>query len=181
MIAQVTASTSPGVTGLPITVNLGNGVNTGVELDGDWRIAKPFELHAVAQVNDPRLAQPNALYSRDVNSGMPFIAKRNFSLSGIWDRRWRGGTLENTATLSYRSQSPLDYGPLRDVRMNGYGTLDLSSAWILRKLRYEVRLANATNVKSNSFAYGNPFTLNGSTQVTPLRPQTLWLSIGAGF
>lgn len=168
-------------TGLPITVNLGNGVNTGMELEGDWRVVKSLELHAVAQLNDPRLDQPNAVYARDLNSGMPYIAKRNFSLGGIWDRPWRGGTLETTATLSYRSQSPLNYGPLYGVRMNGYGTLDLSTAWILSKLRYEARLDNATNARSNSFAYGNPFTLNGSTQVTPLRPRTLWLSVGVGF
>jgi hypothetical protein len=65
--------------------------------------------------------------------------------------------------------------------MNGYATLDLSSALIAGKLRYEARLDNATDIKSNSFAYGNPFTLGGSTQVTPLRPRTLWLSLGAGF
>ncbi len=112
---------------------------------------------------------------------MPYIAKRSFSLSATWDKPWRGNTLENTAMMSYRSQSPLNYGPLYDVRMNGYATLDLSSALIESKLRYELRVENATDVKSNSFAYGNPFTLNGSNQVTPLRPRTLWLSVGAGF
>ena len=168
-------------TGLPITVNLGNGVNTGIEIEGDWRILQPLELHAVAQINDPRLNQPNAYYTHDLNSGMPYIAKRSASLSGTWDKKMAAGTLENTAALSYRSQSPLNYGPLRDVRMNGYSTLDLSSAFIQTRLRYEVRVDNATDVKSNSFAYGNPFTLGGSTQVTPLRPRTIWLSVGAGF
>ncbi len=168
-------------TGLPITVNIGDGVNTGVELEGDWNVLRRLDLHAVAQVNDPRLDKPNALYAYDKNAGMPYIAKRSFSLGGTWDQPWRGATVENTATLSYRSESPLNYGALRDVRMNGYSTLDLSSALILTKLRYELRLVNATDVKSNSFAYGNPFTLGGSTQVTPLRPRTLWLSVGAGF
>jgi hypothetical protein len=112
---------------------------------------------------------------------MPYIAKRSTSLSSTWDKLIRYGTLESTAAVSYRSQSPLNYGPLRDVRMNGYSTVDLSSALIQTRLRYEVRIDNATDVKSNSFAYGNPFTLNGSTQVTPLRPRTLWLSVGMGF
>ena len=168
-------------TGLPITVNLGDGVNTGIELEGDWRILQPLELHAVAQVNDPRLNRPNRLYARDLDSGMPYIAKRSFSLSGTWDKTMRGGTLENTAALSYRSQSPLNYGPLHDVRIDGYSTLDLSSAFIQTRLRYEVRIDNAMDVKSNSFAYGNPFTLSGANQVTPLRPRTIWLSVGAGF
>ncbi len=168
-------------TGLPITVNLGNGVNTGIEVEGDWRVLQPLALHAVAQVNDPRLNQPNSFYDKDLDSGMPYIAKRSFSLSGTWDKTMRAGTLENTAALSYRSQSPLNYGPLHDVRMNGYSTLDLSSAFIQTRLRYEVRVDNATDVKSNSFAYGNPFTLSGANQVTPLRPRTIWLSVGAGF
>ncbi len=168
-------------TGLPITVNVGNGTNTGVEVEGDWKVTPVLALHAVAQVNDPRLTRPGPLYALDQNAGMPYIAKRSFSLSSVWDQPWRGHTLENSAIMSYRSQSPLNYGPLRDVRMNGYATLDLSSAFILTSLRYEARLDNATDSNSNSFAYGNPFTLGGSTQVTPLRPRTLWLSVDKAF
>jgi len=168
-------------TGLPITVNIGNGVNTGVELEGDWKVVPQVELHGVAQVNDPRLARPNALYTKDLNSGMPYIAKRSASLTGTWDKPWNGTTVESAATVSYRSQSPLNYGPLRDIRMNGYATLDLSSALLAGRVRYEARVDNATDLKSNSFAYGNPFTLGGSAQVTPLRPRTLWLSVDAGF
>jgi len=168
-------------TGLPITVNIGNGINTGVELEGDWKVVPQVNLHAVAQVNDPRLDRPNPLYAGDRDSGMPYIAKRSAAVTGIWDKPWRGHRLESAATLSYRSQSPLNYGPLRDIRMDGYATLDLSSALIAGRLRYEARIDNATDIKSNSFAYGNPFTLGGSAQVTPLRPRTLWVSVGAGF
>ena len=168
-------------TGLPVTVNIGNGVNTGIELEGDWKVLSQVDLHAVAQVNDPRLDRPNPLFAKDLDSGMPYIARRSASLTGTWDKPLGGNTLESAATLSYRSQSPLNYGSLRDIRMNGYATLDLSSALIAGKLRYEARVDNATDIKSNSFAYGNPFTLGGSTQVTPLRPRTLWLSVGIGF
>lgn len=168
-------------TGLPITVNVGSGLNTGIEFEGDWKVIPTLDLHAVAQVNDPRLVHPEPLYANDQNDGMPYIAKRSVSLSGVWDIPWQGHTLENSAIASYRSQSPLNYGPLHDIRMDGYATLDLASALILTRLRYEARLDNATDVKSNSFAYGNPFTLGGSAQVTPLRPRTLWLSVDAAF
>ncbi|MEI9905399.1 MAG: hypothetical protein WDN06_16730 [Asticcacaulis sp.] len=61
--------------------------------------------------------------------------------------------------------------------MDEIANLDLASSVTAGRLRYTVRLDNAAAAKGNSFAYGNPFSLNGSNQITPLRPRTLWLEI----
>ena len=165
------------MTGVPVTVNIGDGVNSGLEAEADWRVRDGFDVHAAMMVNDPRLTRANAPFIRDKGKAMPYIAKGSFSLSGAWRTRLDLGEVLSTATLSYHGGSPLNYGPLHSVRMDGYGNLDLSSVLVRGSLRYGVRIDNATGVRANSFAYGNPFTVNSSAQVTPLRPRTAWLTL----
>ena len=168
-------------TGLPIVVNIGDGNNTGLEAEADWMFNASLRVHAAAQVNNPRLNRPNAYFSRDKDGGMPFIARHTLSLGLDWNQALRHLVFENTATLSYRSQSPLNYGPLRSVVMDGYTNLDLASFANVGKLRLGARVTNATGVKSNSFAYGNPFSVDGSSQITPLRPRTIWMSVSRRY
>ncbi len=164
--------------GLPITINLGDGINSGAEFELGWQASPTLDLHMAAQTNDPRLNHPTPLLANDLNGGMPYIAKTSFSLSADWDKKLGNHIFENSATLSYRGKAPLNYGSLRNVRMKAYANLDISSQVYFGRVRVGIRLDNATGVESNSFAYGNPFSVDASTQITPLRPRTLWLSLG---
>ncbi len=168
-------------TGLPIVVNIGDGANTGAEAELDWMVSNDFIIHLAGQINDPRLDRANPLFSKDEGGGMPFIARHSASVSADWDQFLFGHRVENTATLAYRGPSPLNYGVLRDVRMDAYTNLDLSSSLPLGNTRITTRVTNATGVRSNSFAYGNPFSVDGSSQITPLRPRTIWLSVSQHF
>ena len=168
-------------TGLPITLNIGDGTNTGLEAEGDWRVTPEASLHFAAQFNNPRLDRPGPLYPNDQGSGMPYIAKTSIGISADWDKPVGGLVFSNSATFSYRSRSPLNYGLLRNVRMGGIANLDLSSSVAVGQLRYAVRLDNAAAANGNSFAYGNPFSLNGSNQITPVRPRTLWLEVSRSY
>ena len=168
-------------TGLPIVVNIGDGINTGAEVEADWMVTRVLQLHLAAQINNPRLNRPNPAFSKDQDTGMPYIARSSYSLTADWDQMVWGHALENSATLSYRSSSPLNYGPLRTVQMGAYTNLDLSSAATFGKIRIGTRITNATGVTSNSFAYGNPFSVDGANQITPLRPRTVWLSVSRRY
>lgn len=167
--------------GLPVTVNLGDGVNTGFEVEADWRVTPSLVLHGAALVNDPRLTAPAPAYVADKDSGLPFIAKEYFALSADWSQSILGWLVQNSATVSYRSRSPLNYGPLRDVYTDGYVLADVSSFLDLGQLRIGARINNLTDVHTNSFAYGNPFSVQGARQITPLRPRTLWFSVNRQF
>ncbi len=168
-------------TGLPVTLNLGTGTNTGVEAEADWRVAETAAIHAALQLNSPRLDHPDPLFPMEQGAGMPYIAKTSLSLSADWDQKLAGRVFNNSATLSYRSRSPLNYGALRTVRMDGIPNLDLASSLVVGRMRYTVRIDNAAASKGNSFAYGNPFTLNGANQVTPLRPRTVWFEVSRRY
>jgi outer membrane receptor protein involved in Fe transport len=168
-------------TGLPITVNIGKGVNDGVEFEADWQALPHLDLHLAAQVNDPHLTRPNANFAKDQGGGMPFIARQSLNLTTEWQQVWWHHRFENSFWITYRSGSPLNYGALRAVQIDGYTNSGVSSFVNLRTLRLGMRITNLSGVKSNSFAYGNPFSVDGSSQITPLRPRTLWLSVSRRY
>ena len=163
--------------GLPVTVNIGNGLNTGLEVEGDWRPWTSLTLHAATLINEPRLTRPNPLYATAEDSGLPFIARRSFSLSTDWQKTIGAVAYDAGATLSYRGVSHLNFGPLQTVEMGGYGQLDLTAGATIGRMRYGLRIDNAGNANGNSFAYGNPFSLGTTAQITPPRPATLWLTV----
>ncbi|ADU15107.1 TonB-dependent receptor [Asticcacaulis excentricus CB 48] len=168
-------------TGLPVTLNIGDGRNTGIELEGGWRPFDTLTMQVRTQFSDPNLYRTNPVYPKVLEEGMPYISPRMVSLSTQWRRRLWRLPFENAAVLSYRDGSPLNYGITRVIRMKGYTNLDLSSSADLGPYTIALRVTNATGNKSNSFAYGNPFALDTAPQNTPLRPRTLWLSVNRHF
>ena len=163
--------------GLPVTVNIGDGVNNGFEIEGDWQALDDVTLHGAALLNEPQLTRPNPLYATAEDSGLPFIARSAYSLSADW--RKTAGNLQMTAnaTLTAHGVSHLNFGVLQNLEMGGYTQLDLAASATTGRVRYGLRLDNATGVRANSFAYGNPFSITTMAQATPLRPPTLWLSV----
>ena len=167
--------------GLPLSVNIGNGENTGLELEGDWTPFEALTLHGAALVNEPRLTRPNSLYATSEDAGLPFIARQSYSVSADWQKRFQEAWLDASATLAYRGVSHLNFGALQTVEMGGYSQLDLAMRLNVRRLHYSLRVDNATGTTGNSFAYGNPFSLGLQAQSTPLRPRTVWLSLGFDY
>lgn len=168
-------------TGLPVTLNIGDGRNTGIEVEAGWRPDDDLTLQLRAQISDPTLHETNPIYAKVSEDGMPYISRHNASLSAQWRKPLLGHPLHHTAVLSYRGGSPLNYGISQVIWMKGYTNLDLSSAADFGPYALSVRVTNATGNKSNSFAYGNPFALETASQTTPLRPRTYWLSVSRRF
>lgn len=167
--------------GLPMTVNVGDGRNIGVEAEGSWTPIDPIDVRAALQINDPRLTRANPPYSSLDDPGLPYIGRLNWSVSSTWRSQLAGAPLESMAALVYRGPSHLNFGRFGDAAMGGYTTLNFSSTAVAGGARYTVRIDNALNAKANSFAYGNPFTLPAGPQATPIRPATLWLTAAYGF
>lgn len=163
--------------GLPFTVNIGSGFNAGLELEADWTASDSLKLRGAWMLNDPQLTSPNPLYATDEDAGLPFIARQGVSVAGTWIGRLWGHPWSFTLNAAYHGRSYLNFGSLQTVGMGGYTMINLSSTVSAGAFEYRVRLENAGNVRANSFAYGNPFSLAREPQFTPPRPATLWLSL----
>ena len=167
--------------GLPVTVNIGNGVNTGLELEAVWTPLPDLTLKAAGLMNDPQVTRPNPNYVTREDSGLPYIARQSLSLSADWRRQLGDWTWRSGGDISWRGRSHLNFGALQSREMGGYAVLNFSASLERDHLRYSLRLDNALGADANSFGYGNPFSLGVASQTTPPRPQTLWISLTRGF
>lgn len=167
--------------GLPMTVNVGDGVNTGIEVESDWRLTDALEIKAAGQFSDPRLTRPNPFYVTEDDSGLPYISRFNANFGASWRTHFMSAKIETSALLSYRNASHLNFGQLQTVTMGGFATLDLASVATLGRTDFTLRLDNVSNTEGDSFAYGNPFSLSSEPQRTPVRPRSLWFGASIRF
>jgi iron complex outermembrane receptor protein len=167
--------------GLPVTVNIGNGVNTGLEVEATWAPVPALTLKAAGLINEPRLTRPNPDYVTSEDAGLPYIARQSVSLSADWQHDLNNAVWRTGADLSWRGRSHLNFGPLQSIEMGGYAELAFDTSLECGPVRYSLRLDNALGANGNSFAYGNPFSLGLTPQQTPPRPRTLWISLSRDF
>lgn len=78
---------------------------------------------------------------------------------------------------NYVGSSRLSFDSGLDRRMGDYVAAG-ASAWLSRKgWTVSAGVENALNLRADSFAFGNPFTVRANPQYTPLQPRTVTLSL----
>lgn len=84
-----------------------------------------------------------------------------------------GTTLELVSAIDYTGESFLGVDPMLERPQGNF--FEVNAAVALRGEQWTVALeaTNLTNVRGNSFSFGNPFTLQNDNQLTPLRPRRL--------
>jgi outer membrane receptor protein involved in Fe transport len=167
--------------GLPMTVNIGDGSNTGVEAEALWRPDEHLQVRANMLLEDPSITR-----AADV-----FPARRDIGLPGVpYDMgaadvryRWQVGRFEAEASaqVAYIGRSYLTFdGGLGNV-MGGYASGRVAAALSSPDWRFTAFIDNVADERGNTFAYGNPFSRARATQATPLRPRTIGVEVSRGF
>ncbi|MDR3508091.1 MAG: TonB-dependent receptor [Caulobacteraceae bacterium] len=163
--------------GLPYTVNIGDGRNTGLEFEGRFR-SGGLELRGEFLFNSPELARvnptlpaladqslavaPNVSLGVSAHYAWPLQDRRSFSLDGRW---------------AYVGVSSLTLNAAPTPKMGGYATGRLAASVFSPRWRVTLALDNPANARGDTFAFGDPFSLGAARQVTPLRPRTLSLTL----
>ena len=167
--------------GLPFTANIGDGVNRGVEIEGVYRVGA-LVLNGNALVNAPELDQANAGFTSrgdlalaavpDISGGLsahyawPLAANRLLTLDG------RVAYI-GKSTLTFDAATSPTMGDYIDARFAGGLVTD---RWVLT-----LAVTNPANSRGDTFAYGNPFSLKASRQITPQHPATFEISMRIPF
>jgi outer membrane receptor protein involved in Fe transport len=169
-------------TGLPYTANIGNGRIIGLEGEVSWRPVSGVKLSAAAFTNRSRLFAPAPQFARPDAQPLPNVAEDGARVAANWRGETRSGVrLAAEISLRYVGESRLGVGPLLDFRQGNYLTTDAAARVDLGRFGISLNIANLTDIRGNSFAFGNPFTLSQGNQVTPLRPRSIRLGIDARF
>ena len=167
--------------GLPMTVNVGDGSNTGVEAEATWRPDDHLQVRANLLLEDPQITR----------AGDVFPARRDIGLPGVpYDMgafdvryRWRLGAYEaeTSAQVSYVGRSYLTFDGGLGNAMGGYASGRLAAALRGQTWRVSAYLDNLADERGNTFAFGNPFSRARATQATPLRPRTVGVGVERRF
>jgi outer membrane receptor protein involved in Fe transport len=168
--------------GLPMTVNIGDGSNTGVEAEAIWRPDDHLLVRANALLEDPQITRASDVFPARRDIGLPGVP---YSMGAAFVRyRWRlAPTLrvEVNGQVSYVGRSYLTFDGGSGNRMGGYGSGRVGAALSGETWRLTAYVDNVTDETGNTFAYGNPFSRARATQATPLRPRTVGLGLGRRF
>lgn len=168
--------------GLPVTVNIGDGSNVGLELEAAWRPDEHLQVRANLMLDDPQIRRPSNAYPALADIGLPGVAK----LMASADVRYRWAPapgLEATVSVQagYIGHSFLTFDGGAASLMGGYGTGRVSADLNAEHWRLEAYVDNVTDQVDDTFAFGNPFSRGRASQATPLRPRTFGVAVTRRF
>jgi iron complex outermembrane receptor protein len=168
--------------GLSYTANVGDGRNTGLEVEATVLAARGLTLEANALFNRPRLSTVDPNFASAAQSELPGVpdvsagAMMRYQTDLAVNRR-----LVLTTELEYVGQSRLTFDRRLSPSMGGYVTGRLSAELMARDWSWTLAVTNPANASSDTFAYGNPFSFGQVRQVTPLRPRTWSFLVSRAF
>jgi outer membrane receptor protein involved in Fe transport len=167
--------------GLPFTVNVGDGSNTGLEAEAVWRPDARLQLRANLTLDDPQLTRTFAVFPAQPDVGLPGVPSQMGAVDVRYRRPIGGFQAELSAEAAYVGRSYLTFAGSPASVMGGYATARIQASLERGPWRAEAWIDNLTNQRANTFAFGNPFTLSRGPQATPLRPRTLGVALTRTF
>jgi iron complex outermembrane receptor protein len=168
--------------GLSYTANVGDGRNTGLEVEATVLAAPGLTLDANALFNRPRLSKVDPNFASAAQSELPGVPDVSAGIMVRYERDLATARrVVLTSELEYVGQSRLTFDRRLSPSMGGYVTGRLSAELAMRDWSWILAVTNPANASSDTFAYGNPFSFGQVRQVTPLRPRTWSLVVSRAF
>ena len=170
------------VSGLPVTLNIGDGSNRGVEFEGVWKPDRHWRVRVSGLVDGPELTRTSAAFPAQVDIGLPGVAKQTASLdvSYSWSLS-HNLRAEVSAQASYVGRSFLTFDGGAATAMGDYGQGRIAALVSRGSWQAQAYVANLTDEEGNTFAYGNPFSRMRARQATPLPPRTFGVALRRSF
>lgn len=168
--------------GLSYSVNVGDGTNSGIELEAAWRPSERWDLRAAGLLNDPQLTRRNPAFQSQSDAGLPGVAKVTASFGVSYHRPLQTGlVLKLDATTGYVGASYLTFDNQSRYRMGDYFSGRLQAALESDRWTASVFVDNPSNGQANTFAFGNPFRIGREAAITPQRPRTIGVKFDVRF
>jgi outer membrane receptor protein involved in Fe transport len=162
--------------GLVSTRNAGRGRIVGAEASAEWRVDDALTLFGGFSAQSALLvrnAQGIKLHDRRLPVVPDLTARLGLShvvsLGG-----WRG---KAAIQANYLGHARLTFDEDLDRQMGGYATVSSFLSLARGHWTLAAQVENLLDIKGDSFAFGNPFSIRLAPQYTPLRPRSLTLSI----
>ncbi len=167
--------------GIAYAVNVGDASNRGIEVEAAWKPTSELELRASGLLDDPQLTRGREIFQSQRSGGLPGVPSVSGNISAEYLRDLGGGlALRLNGRASYVGHSHLSFNAHSRDLEGGYVTGRISAALEGRGWDATLFADNPTDTQANTFAFGDPFR-RGEGYVTPLRPVTIGVRLGAQF
>lgn len=167
--------------GLPFTANIGDGRNSGWELEAGYT-AGSLRLQGNLLVNAPELNRANPAFPARPDLGLAGAPGVSAGISVHYGRPLPGGRrLEFDGRYAYVGASHLTFDARTSPPMGGYANGRVAATLADDRWRLTLAMENPADAQGNTFAYGNPFSLRDQRQLTPLRPTTVTLGLAVAY
>ena len=168
--------------GLSYAANVGDGTNTGLELEATWKPASRWTLSTALLVGEPQVTQRNPDFPALSDAGLPGVARASASAAAAYERRVGDNmSLNIHANLIYVGTSNLTFDAGKGSKMGDYFAGRISAGLESERWSLSVFIDNPANSRANTFAFGGPFYIGQEAAVTPLRPRTVGSKLAMKF
>lgn len=166
--------------GLVSTRNAGRARILGAEAAFELSLRSGMRLSGGVSVQDARLTHSEAGLEID-DRRLPVApdTTARLALSQEFDLGAWHGTVG--ARANYVGTARLTFDQDIDRPMGRYATVSASASARRRGLTLLIGVDNLFDVRGDSFAFGNPFSIRTTDQYVPLRPRTITVAIGRAF
>ena len=169
-------------TGFLFVTNAGNAKNYGVELQFAGQLNDRITVTAAAIWNDPHLVEGNGFLNAAKGDRLPAIASFTGGLSVAYEQPVRRGVeFAASADYTYVGSSSLFFHKDLSPRMGDFHRLGIRAGLQNELWQLALSVTNVFNTRGNTFAFGNSFSLNATSQYNPLRPRTMSLNYVRSF
>lgn len=167
--------------GLIATHNAGDAIVAGLESSLDWRPSASWRLRAGMTVQRARLrTAPDGTRLPD-DRRLPMTPDIAYRLTVERSVGWKGVELRPYAGVNFMGSTRLSFDNGLDRRMDGYAILRAGAAAPLSPLTIRIDVDNLLDIRADTFAYGNPFSVRAVPQYTPLRPRMFSVTLSREF
>lgn len=166
--------------GLISTRNAGRGRIFGLETSVDWQVGDGFSLSAGGAAQNARLTHAQDGLELD-DRRLPITPQLSGRLSVTKALALAGWHGQASVQANYVGSARLSFDSDLDRKMGEYSIVGAHGEMSRGSWTLGVRIDNLLDVKGDSFAFGNPFSIRDGQQFTPVRPRTLALSLARSW
>lgn len=171
------------LTGLAYTANVADAEVLGLEgeIGYDWDFGLSLQLNAL--LAESRVTNKSPHFTGHVADELPGVPETSGGMVAIYQRPLTGDyVMRLVGEAAYVGRSPLSFDATINRPMGGYVRARLTAELATDAWSAALFVSNPANDDSDTFAYGNPFSLRGpARQVTPQRPRTIGVRLAANF
>ncbi|PSJ36457.1 TonB-dependent receptor [Allosphingosinicella deserti] len=168
--------------GLPTTTNIGDGRIYTLDLRAGWRPASGLSFDVAAVLNDSRVTNPAPSVIMTPSAPLPNVAKVNARIGAEYHAPLGPDlALRLTASARYIGRSRLGIGPILGEPQGDWVDTRLGARLERGRHAWSLTVSNLLDEVGNRFAFGSPFTLAETRQITPMQPRTVRLGWDVTF